>query len=47
MFNLDESIERRRAMIECHFQHGVCVERRLMSWVLTLVDEKLGYWRRI
>jgi hypothetical protein len=43
MFNLDESIERRRRMIKCHFQHGVCMERKSMSWVSAPVDEKLRY----
>jgi hypothetical protein len=25
MFNLDESIGRRREIIKCHFQQGVCM----------------------
>jgi hypothetical protein len=32
MFNLNQSIERRRGMIKCHFQHGVCMAGKGMSW---------------
>jgi hypothetical protein len=31
MFNLNQSIERRRGMIKCHFQHGVCMAGKGMS----------------